>query len=238
MQSMKLRIDRSWMGRRLLVAVLFTYENLGRPGRLWSRIQDYLLDLNDENLYFQLGYLQLKFGMIGESIAVFRELLDRAILRDATVDPLLISNLVDALNIADEYHEAIHVFENIMPMIDLSGSTDTIHYNAGNSYYGEARYKEAARCYQTALGLRTSNTCHILHNLGNCYSEMGDETSALELYKRALGEAMTDAEKGMEEYAIGSASAELGRHADALAYYMRAADRGHVKAAERIAEMS
>ena len=238
LHSVELKIDRSWIGRRLLAAVLFTYQDLGRPGRHWSKIRDYLVHLNDENLSFQLGYLQLEFGMVKESIATFQELLDRALLRDATVDPLLISNLIDALNGAGEYSDAIHVFENVLPKIPLSGPKDTIHYNAANSFYGEERFTEAARCYRIALCIRTSNRCHILHNLGNCYSEMGDEASALEWYKHALDEATTDSERGVEEYAIGRSSAELGRRGDALAYYRRAADRGHTRAAQKIAQMS
>ena len=237
-QSLEFRVDRSWMGRRLLVALLFTYKDLGRPGPLWPQIQAYIADMDDENISFQFGYLQLEFGMIDESIAAFRMLLDRAILREAGVDPMLVSNLIDAFNTAERYSAAIDVFENIVPQIGISGAVDRIHFNAGNSYYAVDRFAEAARCYQTALKIRTSNTCRILHNLGNCYSALGDERGAIEYYKSALRQAATDAEKGMEEYAIGNASAELGNHEEAKVYYIRAAERGHVKAGEKLAEMS
>lgn len=219
LQSVALRIDRSRMGRRLLAALLFTYGDMGRAGRQWSRIRHYVSDLDDDDISFQFGYLQLEFGMIDESITVFRTLLDRAILLDAAVDPGLVSNLMDALNSAERYGEAIAVFEDIVPAIALSGPAGAIHYNAGISYYESGKFAESVRCYQTALRLRTSNTCHILHNLGNCHSELGDEEAALKHYRLALDAAATDAERGMEEYAMGISSAELGRHEDARSYY-------------------
>lgn len=235
-QSVAWRIDRSRLGRRLLAALLRAYKEAGRPGRQWRRLQRHIDGLGGDDLSFELGYLQLEFGMVDESIAAFRTLLDRAILLGATVDPILISNLIDALNTAERYGDAIEVFESVVPTIGLSGPADVIHYNAGISYYEAGKFTDAVRCYRTALGLRTADTCHILHNLGNCYSALGDEEAALEHYHLALGVAATDADRGMEEYAIGMSSAELGRHEDAKRYYSRAAEHGHRKAGDRLAE--
>lgn len=186
---------------------------------------------------FESGCLRLEFGMTDDSIVAFQRLLDRAILLGATVDPVLISNLIDALNTAERYGAAIEVFESVVPAIGLAGPADAIHYNAGISYYEAGKFTDAVRCYQTALGLRSTDTCHILHNLGNCYSALGDEKAALNQYRLALGVAATDAERSMEEYAMGLSSAELGRHEDAKRYYSRAAGRGHEKARERLTEM-
>lgn len=237
LQAVAWRVDRSRMGGRLARALLRTYKAIGRPGRQWRRLQRYVDDLGDDELSFELSCLQLEFGMTGDSIVAFQRLLDRAILLGATVDPALISNLIDALNTAERYGDAIEVFESVVPAVGLAGSADAIHYNAGISYYETGRFTDAVRCYQTALGLRSTDTCHILHNLGNCYSALGDEKAALNQYRLALGVAATDAERSMEEYAMGISSAELGRHEDAKRYYSRAADRGHEKARERLTEM-
>lgn len=236
-QCVAWRVDRSRMGRRLLVALMRTYKNAGRPGRQWRRLQRYIDALGDDELSFESGYLQLQFGMTDDSIVAFQRLLDRAILLGAAVDPALISNLIDALNTAERYGDAIAVFESVVPAVGLAGPADAIHYNAGISYYEAGKFTDAVRCYQTALGLRSTDTCHILHNLGNCYSALGDEKAALEQYRLALDVAATDEEKSMEEYAIGISSTELGRHEDAKRYYSRAAGRGHGKARERLTEM-
>ena len=66
LQSVALRIDRSRMGRRLLAALLFTYGDMGRAGRQWDRLRHYVSDLDDDDISFQFGYLQLEFGMIDE----------------------------------------------------------------------------------------------------------------------------------------------------------------------------
>ncbi len=217
---------------------MFTYEHNGRPGKMWNRFQEYLRVRDDENLSFQLGYLQVKFGMLEESVSTYRLLLDRGILRGATIDQMLVANLIDSLNRLERYGDAIDVFENTLPTVHLSGRMDNVYYNTGNSYLGKERLLDAIQCYKNAMRLRTTNSCNILHNLGNCYFMLKDARAALECYRKALEVAGTDEEKGMEEYAMGATSFMLGCYDAAREYYNRAAERGHSGAAQRIADMS
>jgi tetratricopeptide (TPR) repeat protein len=215
---------------------LFTYKDLGRPGPLWNILDSYLELLEDEDLSFEFGFLQIEFGLIDEGIGNFRALFDRAILRDG-VDALLVSNLIEALNRGGLNQESIEVFETLLPKIHVSGQAPALYSNAGNSYLGVERYVDAVKCYERSLSMRDENRCRVLHNLGNCYYGMHDDEKAIKCYTMALEEATTTIEKRMEEYALGNAYFAVGREEEARAFYVRAADRGHLKARDRIREL-
>ena len=185
-----------------------------------------------------MGYLLAEFGMTAESVSVYRSLLDRGILRAATIDEILVGNLIDALNRVDQHTNAIELFENSLPSISVTGPMGHIYFNAGNSYLKAERFQDAISCYRTSLKTTTANPCQALHNLGNCYFGLRDYGNALKYYTLALPEATTDGDKGIEEYAIGSALSELGRYDEAEAYFGRAAERGHEYARLRIDDMS
>ncbi len=240
-----LGIARSWIGRRLLVALLFTYKDAGRPGRIWRRIVDHLHTLDDYDLMFQLGYLQLEFGQLDSSIKTCEELLDRDLLRGYPPEARLVANLIEALNQSEDCHRAIGIFESLSNT-DLSEPTGILQFNVGNSYLDAGRLEEAVRCYQTALCMRdadggiigNANECHILHNLGNCYYRMDDSGKALKSYRDALEHAVTSLELGMEELAIGDAYFTMDRHDEAKIHYTRAGEHGHGKAKQRLADVA
>ena len=232
---MKFRIDRTAIGRKLLVALLFTYKDLGRPGRSWNHVQTYIAELDDYDLTFQLGFLQMEFGLVESSACTFRSLLDRCILLDAPIEPALVAHLVEALNRGGRPDSAIDVVENAIDISALAGPKDSLQFNLGNSYFDVNRLADAIRCYETALSMREENTGHILHNLGDCYYRMQEDEIALKYYKLALDRA-DKSDVAFEERAVGDAYFAMDRHDEAKSYYRRAADHGDAEAEDRLAD--
>ena len=233
--STKFKIDRTSIGHKLLVALLFTYKDLGRPGRIWNYVQTYIAELDDYDLTFQLGYLQREFGLLESCVRTFRSLLDRCILLDTPIEPALVAHLVEALNRDGRPDSAIDVVENAIDISALAGPTDSLHFNLGNSYLDVNRLTDAIRCYETALSMRQENTGHILHNLGECYYRLQEDEKALKYYRMAL-ERADKSDVAFEERAVGDAYFAMDRHDEAKSYYRRAADHGDAEAEDRLAD--
>ena len=230
----------SRVGYKIVVLLLYEYKKAGRPGKIWDRISDHIVSLNNGDIMFQLGYLQMEFGMLDRSIATFRALLDRDMVLAVTIDANVVANLVEALNRSDNCPAAIEIFEG-MSGADLSDTTDLLYFNAGNSYRAENRYPSALKCYNKALEMadvRDVKEGHILHNIGDCYYGMNEDATALKYYKMALRNAETPFELGMENCAIGNAYFALGRHHEATAFYRCAVAHGHSDAARRMADVA
>ena len=235
----------SRLGNKLTEELLCAYRDAGRPGLIWDRITDHIASLANKELMFKVGHLQMTFGMIERSVETFQTLIHQDILKGSAVEAPLAANLIEALNRGNEYERAIEVFE-ALSVVDLSEPTDSLYYNAGNSYLHADRPSEAVRCYETALSMREDSAggcrdvdeAHVLHNLGNCYYGMQDDETAIKYYKRALSLAIMPIDLAYEECAIGDAYLNLDRHDEARFYYLRAVNHGHADAKKRLADVA
>ena len=160
----------------------------------------------------------MTFGMLDLSIDTFRSLLDRDIVRGERINSPIASNLIEALNRAHEYQRAIEIYESLSHL-DLSEPTDSLHYNAGNSYLHADRPLDAAHCYVMALRMGDADPrngdvekSYVLHNLGICHYKMKDDKTAIMYYMDALNHVVSPADMAYEECSIGDAYYGLGRH--------------------------
>lgn len=231
---------RSRSGYRLAEALLASYRKENRPGKAWRVLSEHIAALDDRELTFKLAHLQMIFGMVDQSIDTFQEMLDGCILRRSDIEAPLVANLIESLNRKERYQRAVSVYESL-ENVELSEPTDSLHYNAGNSYLAADRPDDALRCYEKALEENAAygdvNRSYILHNLGNCHYRMQADDTAIGYYGSALNYALTPAEMAFEECAIGDAHFAQGRRDKALHYYRLAADHGDAEAGRRLAEI-
>lgn len=236
-------LARSRSGYRLVEILLASYWKENRPGKAWRFLGEHITALDDRELTFKLAHLQMIFGMVDQSIDTFQEMLDGCILRRSDIEAPLVANLIESLNRKERYQRAVSVYESL-ENVELAAPTDSLHYNAGNSYLAADRPEDALRCYEEALNMREQNAAYgdvrhsyILHNLGNCHYKMQADDMAIGYYRSALNHALTPAEIAFEECAIGDAHFAQGRRDKALRYYRLAADHGDAEAGRRLAEI-
>lgn len=237
-------LARSRSGYNLVEVLLASYRKENRPGKAWRVLSEHIAALEDRDLTFKLAHLQMVFGMIDQSIDTFQEMLNRCTLRQSDIEAPLVANLIESLNRKGRYQRAISVYESLDENVELSEPTDSLHYNAGNSYLAADRPEDALRCYEEALNMREQNAAYgdvrhsyILHNLGNCYYKIQEDDTAIRYYTSALNCALTHEEIAFEECAIGDAHFAQGRRDKALHYYRLAADHGDAEARRRLAEI-
>lgn len=179
---------RSRSGYSLVEFLLASYRKENRPGKAWRLLNEHIVAIEDRDLTFKLAHLQMTLGMVDQSIDTFQEMLDSCILRQSEVEAPLVANLIESLNRKERYQRAVSVYESL-ENVELVEPTDSLHYNAGNSYLAADRPEDALRCYEEALDMQERNAAYgdvrhsyILHNLGNCYYKIQEDDSDQILY--------------------------------------------------------
>ena len=231
---LKLGMERLSIVRRLSISLLVEYENLERIGKMSETLYELFVRLDDGPLIVQVGYLQLKLGLLDDSIDTLTNLLSRAIIRGHEVESMVISNLIESYVKKNATDEAIEVFEKVLPQLDIVGPRGKLYYNIGNAYSDRDRFSEATRCYEMALREPNANRLYVLHNLGYCFFKLGKADIALDYYQMALSVATSRSELAMEEYAISNVYLTLGCSNEARSFLFRAAEHGHFKAQQKV----
>ena len=236
-------MTRSRVCYRLVEVLLDSYRKAGRPGTAWRLVIEHVMALDDTVLTFKLAHLQSTLGMVDQSADLFQGMLDKRLLRGSVIEASIAVNLIEALNRQKRYGHAVSVYESVANA-ELSRPTDSLHYNAGNSYLKAGRPNDALQCYDKALKIQAENAgpgniehSYILHNMGKCYYDLQDDQTALIYYESALRHSVTPADRAYEECALGDVHFAHGRKDKALHYYRRAADHGDPVAKRRLAEV-
>lgn len=95
-----------------------------------------------------------------------------------------------------EYDEGMRVYEDPLPLNDLSNSEkimSTLHYNIGQTYARQGQYEKASSWFKKSLLVRNDSgdvrsllVLKTLHCMGYCCYRSGKDSRALQYYEKAL----------------------------------------------------
>ena len=132
------------------------------------------LDGDDMQSVANLGVALRKLGKNAEAIAAMNAAVERH-----PDDADLLNNLAVALRQERRYEEAI---VHLQHALELRDSPEQ-HRNLAITLRGAERFKEAVPEYEAVLA-KNAYDVGALYDLANCYEKLGDNTHAVQMYRR------------------------------------------------------
>jgi len=170
----------------------FSYFNNGQLSEAFAEFQKaVMLNPDNKEALFQLGYLSTLFKKYDEAISYYK----RAI--SAAPDYSEAMNNIGVIYLAMEnWDEAVRYFSDALKN-PLYRSPEKAYSNMGYAYYRKGEYSMAEKLQKDAL-IRNPLSPVAIYRLGLVYVKRGDDQSAIEEFKKAIGIMQDDMDSHWE----------------------------------------